>query len=530
VIGNSTAETSVKLYNIADLLLMPIKNLQLVINNLILTKHEQKISERILTEISNRVNTLMEVGLGYLTLNRLSNTLSGGETQRINLTRSIGSNLTASLYILDEPSIGLHQHDTENLIRVLKNLRDLGNTVVVVEHDEDIIRQSDHIVDIGPEAGIHGGELVASGTPENIMKNEQSLTAKYLRGEYCIPLPSVRKKTTSFIEIIGAAQHNLKNIDVRFPLRALTVVTGVSGSGKTTLIKKILYPAILQRFDESGEKPGIFRELRGNLHYLSGVEMIDQNPLGRSSRSNPVTYVKAYDAIRELFASQPVARWRGYQPSIFSFNVEGGRCEVCKGEGEVIVEMQFLADVRLKCEACNGKKFKQEVLEIHYKDKNIFEVLELSVDEAMEFFCEHPDILQKLKPLQDVGLGYVKLGQSSSTLSGGEAQRVKLASYFQKGFTQQPMLFIFDEPTTGLHFHDINKLLQAFYQLIESGHSIIVIEHNMDVIKCADWVIDLGPSGGDEGGHLLYQGPPEGLLQVQESITAKYLKEKLPAS
>jgi excinuclease ABC subunit A len=514
-------------YNIADLLLMPIKNLQQAINSFELTNQEQKISERILTEIRNRVNTMMEVGLGYLTLNRLSNTLSGGETQRINLTRSIGSNLTASLYILDEPSIGLHQHDTENLIRVLKNLRDLGNTVVVVEHDEDIMRQSDHIVDMGPEAGIFGGELVCNDTPQNLMQNPASLTAKYLNGTLEIPVPNIRKKPVNFIEIKGASQHNLKNVDARFPLHALTVVTGVSGSGKTTLVKKILYPALLQRFEGGGEKPGVFRELSGDVKRISGIEMIDQNPLGRSSRSNPVTYVKAYDTIRELFARQQLSRMRGYLPATFSFNVEGGRCEVCKGDGEVVVEMQFLADVHLKCEACNGRKFKEDVLEVQYKNKNIFEVLELSVDEAMEFFSDQRDVYQKLKPLQDVGLGYVKLGQSSSTLSGGEAQRVKLASFLQKGAGNNPILFIFDEPTTGLHFHDINKLMNAFSQLLVAGHSIIVIEHNMDVIKCADWIIDLGPVGGDEGGYVLYEGAPEGLLQVKESLTAKYLKDKL---
>jgi excinuclease ABC subunit A len=514
-------------YSIADLLLTPIKHLQGIVNNFTLTEQEQKISERILTEIHNRVNTMMEVGLGYLTLNRLSNTLSGGETQRINLTRSIGSNLTSSLYILDEPSIGLHQHDTENLIRVLKNLRDLGNTVVVVEHDEDIMRQCDHIVDMGPEAGILGGELVFNDTPKNLMANSDSLTAKYLNGKLQIEVPKIRRKPVNFIEIKNASQHNLKNVDARFPLHALTVVTGVSGSGKTTLIKKILYPALLQRFDGVGEKPGMFRELTGDVKRIAGIEMIDQNPLGRSSRSNPVTYVKAYDNIRELFSRQQLSRMRGYQPATFSFNVEGGRCEVCKGDGEVVVEMQFLADVHLKCEACNGRKFKEDVLEVQYKGKSIFEVLELSVDEAMDFFSDQRDVFQKLKPLQDVGLGYVKLGQSSSTLSGGEAQRVKLASFLQRGSSANPLLFIFDEPTTGLHFHDISKLMRAFNQLIESGHSIIVIEHNMDVIKCADWLIDLGPVGGDEGGYVLYQGAPEGLLEIKESYTAKFLKDKL---
>lgn len=514
-------------YNIADFLLIPIKHLQTAIQSLELTEQEQKISERILTEIRNRVDTMLEVGLGYLTLNRLSNTLSGGETQRINLTRSIGSNLTASLYILDEPSIGLHQHDTDNLIRVLKNLRDLGNTVVVVEHDEDIMRQSDFIVDMGPEAGIFGGELVASGSPAQLTKNPNSLTAKYLNGALSIPVPNIRKKPVNFIEVSGAVQHNLKNVDARFPLNALTVVTGVSGSGKTTLVKKILYPALLQKFGGIGEKPGTFRSLSGDLKRITGVEMIDQDPLGRSSRSNPVTYVKAYDTIRELFSRQQLSRLRGYMPSTFSFNVEGGRCETCKGDGEIVVEMQFLADVHLRCEACNGRKFKEDVLEVTYKDKNIFDILELSIDEAMEFFSDQRDVYQKLKPLQDVGLGYVKLGQSSSTLSGGEAQRVKLASFLQRGYSNHPLLFIFDEPTTGLHFHDIKKLLSAFGQLLVAGHSIIVIEHNLDVVKCADWLIDLGPVGGDEGGYLLYQGAPEGILAVKESFTAKYLAEKL---
>lgn len=517
-------------YSIADFMLMPIKKLQKTIDALTLTAQEQKISERILTEIRSRIATMMEVGLGYLTLNRLSNTLSGGETQRINLTRSIGSNLTSSLYILDEPSIGLHQHDTENLIRVLKDLRDLGNTVVVVEHDEDIMRNSDFIVDMGPEAGVYGGQLVCSNTPENLMKHPTSLTAKYLNGILEIPVPKIRKKPVNFIDLKGASQHNLKNVDARFPLNALTVVTGVSGSGKTTLVKKIFYPALLQQLGMVTEAPGSFRELSGDIKRISNVELIDQNPLGRSSRSNPVTYVKAYDSIRELFARQQLSRLRGYKPATFSFNVEGGRCETCKGDGEVIVEMQFLADVHLKCDSCNGRKFKEDVLEVAYNGKNIFDILELSIDEAIGFFKDQKDVVQKLKPLQDVGLGYVKLGQPSSTLSGGEAQRVKLASFLQKGASTHPLLFIFDEPTTGLHFHDINKLMKAFDHLLVAGHTIIVIEHNMDVIKCADWLIDLGPAGGDEGGHLLYQGAPEGLLNVKESLTAKYLKEKLESA
>jgi len=464
--------------------------------------------------------------LGYLTLIRLSNTLSGGETQRINLTRSIGSNLTSSLYILDEPSIGLHQRDTERLIKVLKNLRDLGNTVVIVEHDEDIMKQSDHIVDMGPEAGIYGGEVMYNGNAKDLLKSN-TLTAKYLNGELEIHYNSKRRKPANWIEITGASQHNLKNIDVKIPLNALTVVTGVSGSGKTTLIKKIFYPALMRMFDGAGEKPGQFKELKGDMKSITAVEMIDQNPLGRSSRSNPVTYVKAYDGIRDLFSKQQLSKIRGYQPKDFSFNVEGGRCETCKGDGEVIVEMQFLADVHLKCEACNGKKFKEEVLEVQFKGKNIYEILELSVDEAMDFFKENNDIILKLAPLRNVGLGYVKLGQSSSTLSGGEAQRVKLASFLTRGSAPDPILFIFDEPTTGLHFHDINKLISSFNQLIEAGHSVVVIEHNMDVIKCADWLIDLGPDGGDEGGYLVYQGVPEGIFSAKNSYTATYLKPKL---
>lgn len=512
--------------NIAELLLMPIKELYAFFSTIKLNASEQKIAERILTEVRNRLQTMMDVGLGYLTLNRLSNTLSGGETQRINLTRSIGSNLTSSLYILDEPSIGLHQRDTDRLITVLKNLRDLGNTVVIVEHDEDIMRQADHIVDMGPEAGIFGGEMMYNGVAKDILK-AKTLTAKYLNGDLEISYTKNRRKPVNFINITGATQHNLKGVDVKFPLNALTVVSGVSGSGKTTLIKKILYPALMRLFDGSGEKPGTFKEMTGDMKKITAVEMIDQNPLGRSSRSNPVTYVKAYDGIRELFAKQQLSKMRGFLPKDFSFNVEGGRCENCKGEGEVVVEMQFLADVHLKCEVCNGKKFKEEILEVQYKGKNIYEILELSVDEAIEFFNENNDIVNKLAPLRNVGLGYVKLGQSSSTLSGGEAQRVKLASFLTRGVAPNPILFIFDEPTTGLHFHDINKLISSFNQLIDAGHSVIVIEHNMDVIKCADWLVDLGPEGGDEGGYLLYQGVPEGLLKVDNSHTAKYLQPKL---
>jgi excinuclease ABC subunit A len=513
--------------DISELLMMPIKDLYAFFKEIKLNKEEKQISDRILLEVNSRLQTMMDVGLGYLMLNRLSNTLSGGETQRINLTRSIGSNLTSSMYILDEPSIGLHQRDTARLIDVLKNLRDLGNTVIVVEHDEDIMKACDHIVDMGPEAGINGGEVIYNGPAADIVKDKNSLTAKYLNGELKIDYDRIRRRTSNSISIIGATQHNLKDVDAKIPLNCLTVVTGVSGSGKTTLIKKILYPALMRQFDGGGEKPGSYRELRGDLKKISAVEIIDQNPLGRSSRSNPVTYVKAYDAIRDLFSRQQLSKIRGYTAGTFSFNIEGGRCENCKGDGEVVVEMQFLADVHLKCEVCNGRKFKEDVLEVQYKDKNIYEILELSIDEAIDFFAEQNDIIQRIAPLRNVGLGYVKLGQSSSTLSGGEAQRVKLASFLTKGTATNPILFIFDEPTTGLHFHDINKLMSSFYQLIEVGHTVVVIEHNMDVIKCADWVIDLGPDGGDEGGHLVYQGTPEGLVKVKESHTAFYLREKL---
>ena len=512
--------------NIADLMLVPIKDLHTFFKDITLNENDAKVAKRILLEVKGRLQTMMDVGLGYLTLNRLSNTLSGGETQRINLTRSIGSNLTSSLYILDEPSIGLHQRDTERLIKVLKNLRDLGNTVVIVEHDEDIMKTSDHIVDMGPEAGIFGGEVMYNGDSKNMLK-ANTLTAKYLNGDLEIAYARKRRSPSNWIELNGATQHNLKNVSVKIPLGALTVVSGVSGSGKTTLIKKILYPALMRMFDGAGEKPGTFRELKGDMQRITAIEMIDQNPLGRSSRSNPVTYVKAYDGIRDLFSRMQLSKIRGYQPKDFSFNVEGGRCETCKGEGEVVVEMQFLADVHLKCEICNGRKFKEEVLEVLYKGKNVYDILELSVDEAVAFFADDDAITGRLLPLQKVGLGYVKLGQSSSTLSGGEAQRVKLASFLNKGAAPNPILFIFDEPTTGLHFHDINKLLSSFNQLIEAGHSVIVIEHNMDVIKCADWLIDLGPEGGDEGGHLVYQGIPEGILSVKNSYTAEYLRPKL---
>ncbi|HEY0262405.1 MAG TPA: excinuclease ABC subunit UvrA [Chitinophagales bacterium] len=512
--------------SIAELLLLPVEDLYAFFKNIKLNDNEKQISERILVEINNRLQTMMDVGLGYLSLLRLSNTLSGGETQRINLTRTLGSNLTSSLYILDEPSIGLHQKDTERLIGVLKTLRDLGNTVVVVEHDEDIMKQCDHIVDMGPRAGVHGGEVMYNGDAKNITKNAKSLTGKYLSGELSVSKKTAVRHATNFIEIKGATQHNLKNVDAKFPLNVLTVVSGVSGSGKTTLVKKILYPALMQRFDGIVEKPGEHREITGDLKRISAVELIDQNPLGKSSRSNPVTYVKAYDGIRDLFARQQLSKIRGYTPATFSFNVEGGRCEQCKGDGEVVVEMQFLADVHLTCDSCHGKKFKDDVLEVLYNEKSISDVLDLTVDEAIAFFVGHRDVVHKLQPLQDVGLGYIKLGQSSSTLSGGEAQRVKLASYLVKGNAAQPIFFIFDEPTTGLHFHDISNLLRSFEMLIEAGHTVVVIEHNMDVIKCADWLLDLGVEGGDKGGELLYQGEPKGILEVKRSYTAEFLKEK----
>ena len=513
--------------SITDIVLTPINHLVDFFKKIILSEHDQRVAKRILIEINNRIHFMLDVGLGYLTLNRLSNTLSGGETQRINLTRTLGSNLTSSLYILDEPSIGLHSRDTDRLIKVLKRLRDLGNTVVVVEHDEDIMKAADHIIDMGPLAGIHGGEVTATGTYGELVNNPKSLTGAYLSGRIEIPVPKHRRKPSNFIHIKGARHHNLKNIDVKFPLQNLTVVTGVSGSGKTTLVKQILYPALMQKIMHHGEKPGAFSELGGDLSMVSYLELIDQNPIGKSSRSNPVTYVKAYDAIRDLFSKQQLSKIRGYQPKYFSFNVDGGRCDTCKGEGETIVEMQFLADIHLVCEDCGGKRFKPEVLEVTYKDKNIYEVLDMSVDEAIEFFSKNKDIRNKLQPLSDVGLGYIRLGQSSSTLSGGEAQRVKLASFLGKGASENKILFLFDEPTTGLHFNDIKKLLDAFNALIEQGHSIIVIEHNMDVIKAADWIIDLGPDGGETGGNLVFAGAPEELVKIPESYTAQYLKQKL---
>ncbi|QQS30084.1 MAG: excinuclease ABC subunit UvrA [Sphingobacteriales bacterium] len=511
---------------ITGLVNLPIKEVKAFFEQLELNDHDKVVSSRILMEINNRLKVMTEIGLGYLTLNRVSATLSGGETQRINLTRSLGSNLTNSMYILDEPSIGLHSKDTEKLIEVLKQLRNLGNTVIIVEHDEEIMRAADYLIDMGPLAGHLGGEVIFDGAPKELPNYPESLTAQYLLGTKTVSLPGKKRVPNRFIVIEQARQHNLKNITARFPLQAITVVTGVSGSGKTTLIKNILYPALKLTLKEPADIPGIFGKLSGELSEISRIELIDQNPLGKSSRSNPITYIKAYDSIRDLFAHLPMSKARGFQPKHFSFNVEGGRCESCQGDGETVVEMQFLADVHLTCEDCNGKRFKQEVLDVEYKGKSVYDVLEMSVDEALIFFGDLKDISGKLKPLADVGLGYVKLGQSSSTLSGGEAQRVKLASFLSKGRSQTPILFIFDEPSTGLHFNDINKLLQSFNSLVENGHTIVVVEHNLDIVKCADWVIDLGPDGGDEGGYLLFEGPPEELQHCAKSYTAKYLKVK----
>ena len=513
---------------LSELVDLPIKKLVTFFKELDINEFDQKVAKRLLVEINNRLRFLVNVGLDYLTLNRNSATLSGGESQRINLATSLGSSLVGSMYILDEPSIGLHPKDTERLIKVLLSLRDLGNTVIVVEHDEDIMKAADMIIDIGPEAGTHGGELVAQGTFAEILKSN-SLTSLYLNGELKIEVPKTRRKWSNYIEIIGARENNLQNVDVKFPLEALTVITGVSGSGKSTLVKKILFPAIQKKLDGIGEKAGQFTEMRGYYHKIQHIEYIDQNPIGRSSRSNPVTYIKAYDDIRELFAKEKLSKIRGYLPKHFSFNVDGGRCETCKGEGSINVEMVFMADVSLPCETCNGKRFKKEILEIYFEGKNIDDILTMTIDTAVAFFAKTKQvkISQKLQPLQDVGLGYVQLGQASSTLSGGEAQRIKLASFLVKGTTKDKALFIFDEPTTGLHFHDIKKLLTSFDALIDKGHSIIVIEHNLDLIKCADWIIDLGPEGGENGGYILATGTPEEIVKNKKSITGKYLKEKL---
>ncbi len=513
--------------HIGELNELPVKDLQQWFQGLEpkLSDYEKQVSKRVLIEINNRLTTLLNVGLGYLTLSRLANSLSGGESQRIQLTRNLGSNLTNSLYILDEPSIGLHSRDTENLIRVLKELRDLGNTVIVVEHDEMMMREADHIIDMGPLASHLGGEIVAAGNYEEIISNYQSLTGKYLKGELKIEPPKTIRKWNRSIRVEGGKQNNLKNITVEFPLNVLCVVSGVSGSGKTTLVKQILYPALQKIKGEFADKVGLHKAITGDIESISQIELVDQNPIGKSSRSNPVTYIKAYDEIRDLYSKQPLSKMRGFEPKHFSFNVDGGRCDTCKGEGEQVVEMQFLADVHLICESCGGKRFKEEVLEVRYKDKSIFDVLDMSVDEAIDFFIAESSIVRAIQPLSNVGLGYVKLGQSSDTLSGGEAQRVKLASFLGKGkgANGNKILFIFDEPTTGLHFHDIKKLLTSFNALIEQGHSIIVIEHNLDVVRSADWIIDLGPEAGDEGGNVVFAGKPLEIKKNKQSITAQFL-------
>lgn len=522
--------------SITELVEMPIINLKDWFDHLQLTEHEEQIAKRLLTEIKNRVGFLAEVGLGYLTLNRQSNTLSGGESQRINLTTSLGSSLVGSLYILDEPSIGLHSRDTDRLIHVLRDLQLLGNTVMVVEHDEEIMCASDYLIDVGPDAGTHGGEIVFQGSteelndsPENILKKyPRSYTIKYLTGRDVIETPKSRRKWNKAIELKGARMNNLRGIDVKFPLNVFNCVTGVSGSGKSSLIKGILYPALKRHLDEVADAPGEYTALEGDWTAIKHVEFVDQNPIGKSTRSNPATYVKAYDAIRQLFAEQPLAKLMGFSPQYFSFNTEGGRCEECKGAGVISVEMQFMADLVLECEACHGQRFKHDILEVRFHEKNINDVLNMTVSEAITFFGEYKQqaIVNRLKPLEDVGLGYIKLGQNSSTLSGGENQRVKLA-YFIGQERQEPTLFIFDEPTTGLHFHDIQRLLDAFKALIERGHTILVIEHNLDVIKCADYVIDIGPDGGDKGGNLVFAGTPEALIECKTSITGRYLKEKI---
>ena len=513
--------------SISELVDLPIYRLKKFFDTLKLETREAEIAKRLLIEINNRIDYLLKVGVGYLTLNRPAATLSGGESQRINLATSLGSSLVGSMYILDEPSIGLHPKDTERLIEILRSLRDLGNTVIVVEHDEDIIRAADHIIDLGPEAGSNGGELVFQGKLE-ALKDSDTLTAKYIRHELKVGGMEKQKLSKNFIELYGARENNLKGIDVKFPLKALSVVSGVSGSGKSSLIKKVLFPALQKHLGEYGEKGGAFLKLEGSLSQIDEVQFIDQNPIGKSSRSNPVTYIKAYDEIRNLFTAQGLAKKRGYKPAFFSFNVDGGRCEVCQGEGEITEEMQFMADIHLTCEACEGKRFKDEILEVKFKGKSIADVLEMTVEDALNFFEAQEEssakkVAERIQPLMDVGLSYVKLGQASGTLSGGEAQRIKLASYLGKGGSRNQILFIFDEPTTGLHFHDISKLLIAFNALIKKGHSLIVIEHNPEVIKQADWLIDLGPEGGDKGGELIYQGKVDDIKGEQRSLTARYL-------
>jgi excinuclease ABC subunit A len=516
--------------NISDLTTMPLSDVAAYFDALILNEHDAQIARRLLLELRGRLKFMVELGLGYLTLDRISNTLSGGETQRIHLTRTLGSNLTASMYLLDEPSVGLHPRDTGRLVKVLKDLRDLGNTVVVVEHEEEVIRNADYLVDMGPEAGVLGGNVVFSGAYDTLhTAAPESLTAKYMSGAMGIATPTTRRPTKDFLTLKGARQHNLKNITVRVPLHTLTVVTGVSGSGKTTMVRDLLTPALSQHLPDAGgaKAPGNFDSLEGPVKRITSVEFINQSPIGKSSRSNPVTYVKAYDYIRDLFASQQLSKIRGFAAKHFSFNVEAGRCEACKGEGEQVIEMQFLADVHLECEECKGRRFRAEVLDVVYKGKNIFDVLNMSIADALEFFKDQKEIVARIQPLFDVGLGYVQLGQSSSTLSGGEAQRVKLASFLIRENSNGHIFFVFDEPTTGLHFHDIQKLLKAINALVEKGHTVLVVEHNLEVIKTADWVIDLGPEGGVDGGHLVYEGVPEGLVKVKESYTGQYLKEKL---
>lgn len=517
--------------SISELVALPITDLKIFFDTLALDEHDSIVAKRLLTEIKNRIGFLVNVGLGYLTLNRLSSTLSGGESQRINLATSLGSSLVGSLYILDEPSIGLHSRDTTLLIKVLRELQALGNTVIVVEHDEEIIRAADYIIDIGPKAGRLGGEVVYQGDLSKLEKATKSYTVRYLTGEEKIAPPAHRRKWNNYIKIEGAAHNNLKGIDVIFPLHIMTVVTGVSGSGKSSLVRDVFFKSLSRFYEEDGEQPGIFNRLSGDMHLVKHIEFVDQNPIGKSSRSNPATYLKAFDEIRKLYADQQAAKQMGFTPAYFSFNVEGGRCEECKGDGTITVEMQFMADITLTCESCHGKRFKQDILEIEYRGKNINDVLEMTINQAIEFFSEQQGsaekkIIKRLKPLQDVGLGYIKLGQASSTLSGGENQRVKLA-YFLSNEKQEPTIFVFDEPTTGLHFHDIKTLLKAFDSLIEKGHTVVIIEHNMDVIKCADYVIDMGPEGGDKGGLLVCAGTPEDIASCEKSYTGKYLKDKL---
>lgn len=517
--------------SISELVALPITDLKAFFDTLSLDEHDSVVAKRLLTEIKNRIGFLVNVGLGYLTLNRLSSTLSGGESQRINLATSLGSSLVGSLYILDEPSIGLHSRDTTLLIKVLRELQALGNTVIVVEHDEEIIRAADYIIDIGPKAGRLGGEVVYQGDLSKLEKATKSYTVRYLTGEEKIETPAHRRKWNNYIKVEGAAHNNLKGIDVIFPLHIMTVVTGVSGSGKSSLVRDVFFKSLSRFYEEDGEQPGIFNRLSGDMHLVKHIEFVDQNPIGKSSRSNPATYLKAFDEIRKLYAEQQAAKQMGFTPAYFSFNVEGGRCEECKGDGTITVEMQFMADITLTCESCHGKRFKQDILEIEYREKNINDVLEMTINQAIEFFSEQQGstekkIIKRLKPLQDVGLGYIKLGQASSTLSGGENQRVKLA-YFLSNEKQEPTIFVFDEPTTGLHFHDIKTLLKAFDSLIEKGHTVVIIEHNMDVIKCADYVIDMGPEGGDKGGFLVCAGTPEEIASCEKSYTGKYLKDKL---